>query len=124
MKKFVVILVLILGFACKPTPPAPEGSVVQPAQLEQKLNSDIQLVDVRTAEEYANGHIGDAVNMDVLQAEKFPQEIQSLDKTKPVYVYCKSGVRSNKAANILREAGFAEVKDLDGGYTAWEAYKK
>jgi rhodanese-related sulfurtransferase len=82
-----------------------------------------QIVDVRTAEEFAGGHIANAVNMDVT-SDDFDSKIQSLDTEKPVMVYCKSGGRSAKAASILKEKGFKNVYDLDGGILGWEDAKK
>ena len=78
----------------------------------------MQLIDVRTAKEYKNGHIPNSQNLDFLNGD-FQKGISSLDKEKPVYVYCKSGNRSGKAAAALKEKGFTKVFDLEGGYSAW-----
>lgn len=80
---------------------------------------NVQLIDVRTAEEYAEGFIPKAINIDVSQ-EDFKEKIKTLDKTKPVYVYCTKGVRSNNAAQILEKAGFKKIIDLEGGYSNWK----
>ncbi len=73
------------------------------------------ILDVRTAYEFAEGHIENAKNADV-SAPTFDAEIEKLDKEQPVFVYCAIGVRSSKAATILRKKGFKHVYDLDGGY--------
>lgn len=86
---------------------------------EHVLNKDVQLVDVRTAEEYAAGHIGNAVNFNVVQGDNFLEQIKTLDKDKPVYLYCKAGGRSNRAAQLLKEMGFADIFDYSGGYNDW-----
>lgn len=79
---------------------------------------DVQLVDVRTADEFEEGHIEGAQNIDVNQ-NTFAQEAEDkLYKDKPVAVYCRSGRRSAKAANILTEKGFT-VTNLLGGIIAW-----
>ncbi len=122
MKNIIIILTFLFALSCKQEVQAQNeiGDVLSVEQFEQEIQSnDIQLLDVRTAEEYEEGYIGDATNIDVLKTDEFKQEIQKLDKSKPVYVYCRSGKRSQKAAEILEEEGFETIKDLDGGYNAW-----
>jgi len=94
-------------------------------EFDQKLSevNDAQLVDVRTPQEYSGGTIGNAVNMDYY-AEDFKQQISKLDKDKPLFVFCKKGGRSASSANICKGLGFKEIYDLEGGYTAWQQYKK
>lgn len=81
--------------------------------------NEIQLIDVRTPKEYKEGHIGNAENIDFL-ANDFTEKIKTLDKSKPVYIYCKSGNRSGKATKALYDAGFNTIYDLEGGILAWE----
>jgi len=78
------------------------------------------LVDVRTAEEFADGHIKGAINIDYL-AENFSIEIQELELESPVLLYCRSGNRSGKAMQIMYDLGFTEVKNLIGGIKGWKA---
>lgn len=78
----------------------------------------VQLVDVRTPAEFAEGHIPGAVNMDVNGAE-FDTQIATLDAERPVALYCRSGRRSKLAADKVAKAGF-EVVELDGGILSWE----
>ena len=80
----------------------------------------VQLVDVRTPEEFNEGHIKGAVNICVT-CDGFNSKVSSLDKSKPVYVYCRSGHRSGNATKILSKIGFEEVHDMDGGILAWQA---
>lgn len=79
---------------------------------------DRQLVDVRTPAEVAGGKIDGAVNIDINSAT-FQDEMSKLDREKPVLVYCRSGGRSARAAAMLKEMGFKEVYDLQGGYMNW-----
>jgi len=79
----------------------------------------VQLVDVRTPREYNGGHIGKAVNIDLFQGGSFNQAFEKLDKSKPVYLYCRSGSRSRKAARKVLDMGFEKVYDLKGGYMGW-----
>jgi len=82
-------------------------------------NPNIQLIDVRTPKEYEEGHIENAQLINYY-SKNFKENIQELDKEKPVYVYCKSGYRSGNSSKILAELGFKEIYDLKGGYMAWE----
>jgi thioredoxin 1 len=82
-----------------------------------------QLVDVRTAGEYGGGHLPKAQNIDYKSAD-FTTKIQSLDKSKPVFVYCLSGGRSSEAQTILKQNGFTEVYNMGGGYLKWTTKMK
>ena len=82
-------------------------------------NKEIQFVDVRTPEEYEEGHIGNADNVDYL-GDNFEDGIQKYDKNQPIYIYCRSGNRSGKAAKIMKELGFTKIYDLKGGYLDWQ----
>ncbi|MCL2651990.1 MAG: rhodanese-like domain-containing protein, partial [Candidatus Azobacteroides sp.] len=82
-----------------------------------------QLIDVRTPQEFVKYHIQSAQNID-FRSPDFKNEIEKLDKTKPVLVYCLAGTRSKAASDIFREAGFTTVYDLDGGINAWSKLGK
>lgn len=82
-----------------------------------------QLVDVRTAEEYAQGHIAAARNIDIRKKSFLAEADSLLDKSKPVAVYCKGGVRSRIAAKQLLARGFM-VYNLQEGYDGWIRYQK
>ena len=81
-------------------------------------NPDVQIIDVRTPQEFSEGHIPDAVNID-LDREDFFEQMDCLDKEKPVAVYCRGGRRSKIAAERFVGKGF-EVTELDGGIVTWE----
>jgi thioredoxin len=85
-----------------------------------KATPNAQILDVRTPDEYATGHIENSDNVDWL-AESFVLKTDKYDKTKPVFVYCKSGGRSAKASEKLAELGFTTVYNLDGGMLKWES---
>lgn len=78
----------------------------------------MQLVDVRTPTEYADGHIANAENIDFWSLN-FDEKIKTLDKSKPIIVYCKSGGRSAKCAAKLKAKGFKKIYDLKGGFSKW-----
>ena len=86
---------------------------------EAVKGNNVQLVDVRTPEEYAAGYIGEAVNYNIIDSETFLRQIEGLDKEEPVYLYCKMGGRSNRAAILLKEKGFTAIYDYSGGYNDW-----
>ncbi|MEY8021071.1 rhodanese-like domain-containing protein [Muriicola sp. SD30] len=83
-------------------------------------NNDVQLVDVRTPREFKGGHIARALNIDYFNSWAFKEGFEKLDKSKPVYLYCRSGNRSLKAANKLVKMGFEKVYDLKGGILKWK----
>jgi rhodanese-related sulfurtransferase len=82
-----------------------------------------QVIDVRTPEEFNRGHLKGAININY-QGSEFTAEIAKLDKKKPTYVYCQSGGRSAEACNYMSNQDFANIFDMDGGYSAWSHYKK
>lgn len=77
------------------------------------------ILDVRTAEEFAEGHIPGAINIDY-NSENFKSEVQKLDKNKSYEVYCRSGKRSSASAEIMNELGFKNVVNLEGGILEWQ----
>ena len=81
-------------------------------------DTTVQLVDVRTPQEYAAGNIAGSVNIDVKGNDFAGEALKKLDKKRVVAVYCRSGRRSKKAAGILASEGF-KVVELDTGYIGW-----
>ncbi|MCF6349719.1 MAG: rhodanese-like domain-containing protein [Flavobacteriaceae bacterium] len=96
----------------------PEIIKINTITFKNEINGkDVQLLDVRTPDEYNEGHIAKAKNINIYD-DDFLQQVTSLSKSKPVYVYCRSGARSMKAANKLKDAGF-KVYNLNGGIKGW-----
>lgn len=94
-------------------------TLVSPEEAERLMQlGNTQLVDVRTEEELKQGKIEGAVSM--IYQKNFKEKIANLDKSEPVLVYCHSGRRSAKCAEILKNAGFEKIYDLDGGITQWK----
>ncbi|MFT5755041.1 MAG: rhodanese-related sulfurtransferase [Flavobacterium sp.] len=124
MKNIFLSLSVLVLMACSCVKQQEGVNLVDSNKFEEQMKeSTSQIVDVRTSDEYTEGHIVNAVNMDVT-SDDFESKIVSLDKEKPVMVYCKSGGRSAKAAAILRDNGFKQVYDLDGGMIGWNAASK
>ncbi|MCU0435735.1 MAG: thioredoxin domain-containing protein [Bacteroidia bacterium] len=119
MKKTAFVLTAVLAAVLLIQCQQPQNTLAAPEFSQQlaKLDNE-QLIDVRTPEEYAGGHIEGAVNID-FYGEAFDNAISQLDKTRPVYVYCKVGGRSAKAAASMRTKGFTQVVELQGGFDAW-----
>jgi rhodanese-related sulfurtransferase len=82
-------------------------------------NKKIVVLDVRTPDEFAAGHIAGATNIN-FNDPKFKERIVALDKSKPYLVHCAAGGRSAKAREILKELQFQSIYHLDGGLKAWE----
>ena len=131
MKKYLYgIFMLSLLAACNAqnetkdavsAPPAkPQGiQDVDVAAFKAKMQDEnVVLLDVRTPEEVAAGKIEGALEIDVL-ADDFEQKIQGLEKDKTYLVYCKAGSRSARACKVMEKAGFQDLYNLKGGYSAW-----
>ena len=114
MKKALFVLALLALVSCVR---CPKLSV---DQFQKKLaeTPDVQLVDVRTPAEYAEGHIPGAMNIDWREDDFLQQAEAQLDNSRPLMVYCRSGRRSESAAIVLKKAGF-NTFDLKNGYLAW-----
>ncbi|GAA4004228.1 hypothetical protein GCM10022408_14920 [Hymenobacter fastidiosus] len=98
---------------------APAFQNLTPAQFaEGRQQPGAVLLDVRRPDEFAAGHLPGAFNLDVT-ASDFGPRVAALDKTRPTYVYCRSGARSASAAGQLATAGFAQVANLLGGVLDW-----
>ena len=80
---------------------------------------DALVFDVRTTEEFNLGHIKGSINIDYYDEKLFVDFFQKINKTKPIYIYCRSGNRSKKSSEILKKIGFVKVYDLLGGYKNW-----
>jgi rhodanese-related sulfurtransferase len=122
MKTFLYCIASLLSLVCYScSSHAQPGTLLPPAEFKKKVESSSQpiIVDVRTPEEYSEGHLPDAVNMD-WDGDHFDQQIQSLDKHASVFVYCYGGGRSSGAAKEMRKQGFKNVYDLKGGFSAWK----
>ena len=82
-------------------------------------DASVQRLDVRTMAEYSEGHIPGTININVLDDSFAVMADSTLQKDKPVALYCRSGKRSKKAAAILSEKGY-KVYELDKGFNAWQ----
>lgn len=93
--------------------------------FEQKINAGgVQVLDVRTAGEYSGSHLKNVMLADWTDKAQFAERTKYLDKNKTLLVYCAAGGRSGQAAVWLKEQGFKDVVNLQGGITSWNAAGK
>lgn len=117
LKGFIIVILSTLFASCS----SHQGiESVTVDEFENALyDGHVQLLDVRSAEEYAQGHIANAENIDVQQPDFIDKAKAKLDHANPVYVYCRSGKRSMLAAQKLVKAGY-QVVNLRDGIVGWE----
>ena len=91
-------------------------------EWKNKFESDDNafLLDVRTPEEFEEGHILEATLLDIRQPNDFMEGIQTLDPAKNYYVYCRSGARSAQACQLMSQLGIKTTYNLLGGFMEWE----
>ena len=120
MKKVFLFFVLTTTLLRTTAQETKRIELLNPLQFEQAIDDkNVQLIDIRTPLEYAEEHIEGSVNIDFLSQESFKTAVQKLDKTKALYIYCRSGARSEKAAKQLQGLGFELIYDLRGGFLNW-----
>lgn len=95
-------------------------SNVSVTDLNNAISSkeDIIILDVRTPGELKSGYVENALNVDI-NGSTFKTQAAKLDKTKTVYVYCRSGHRSQTASKSLINMGFTDVRNVEGGFIEW-----
>lgn len=117
VNKIPLIFILTILFSCNLS-----DKIINEITIAdfKSLNSveDIQLIDVRTIEEYNSGYIDGALNIDFYKFS-FIDSINVLDKSKTTVVYCKSGNRSSKSALMMKSLGFKNVYNLKEGMNGW-----
>ena len=116
------VILLFTFFSCS----AQSKTVLTADEFEKGLsgNATVQLLDVRTADEYNSGHIKNALLADWRDAVEFNRRISFIDKDKPVYIYCLAGGRSSAAAIKMKEMGYQQVFELQGGMNSWKSAEK
>lgn len=121
MKYFFAIFAMLLIVSCGNSQQQDGVEKVTPEAFSKKLEmaEKPQLIDVRTLAEFSEGHLQNALNLDINE-DDFEKQLQTLDKAAPVYVYCRSGGRSAKAVEQMKEMGFREIYELEGGILSWK----
>lgn len=121
INRILIALFIATTFASCNCQQKQDKKVVEIISVEQfeLVDNTIQLIDVRTPEEYAEGHLKHAKNIDYY-GDDFMEIMTVLNKDEALYIYCRSGGRSGKAAIKLKEAGFTKIYDLGGGILQWK----
>jgi rhodanese-related sulfurtransferase len=118
MKKLLIILIAtFVQVSCAQTN---ETAIPADKFKEEIAKPEIILLDVRTPEEYAEGHLANSININY-HDENFASKVDSLDKSKQYEVYCRSGKRSAASVKLMQEKGIKNVHDLQGGILEWQA---
>lgn len=121
MHRFTVLLLMLTACVSSPKKQTQMSELLPQAWAElQQETSESVIIDVRTADEFESGYIKGAVNMDIHGGADFIASIQSLDKSKSYFVYCRSGARSGQACQLMSQMGFSAVYNLEGGVLAWQ----
>ena len=110
------VILLVLFWIVQP----PKVEVLEKPKYQALVEKGYIIIDVRTPEEYAEGHIQGALNINV-KSESFVTEIENLSKSDTLLVYCRSGRRSLYAAQVMVSFGFQKIYDLEGGFLNCES---
>ncbi len=116
MKKLLLLLVTLVSALAHAADPAKHVDAEGAAKLISE--GKVVIVDVRSKEEFGDGHLKGALNIDILESD-FEAKLGKLDKSKPVLVHCQAGGRSTRSLPVFEKLGFTQVFHLDGGYGGW-----
>jgi rhodanese-related sulfurtransferase len=121
MKTILNLILCCIIFSIQSCAQKPEGVVIVDADSMKTLIKDEHaiILDVRTPEEYAEGHLPGAINIDY-RNEKFEEGLDTLNKDLVYDVYCRSGNRSLESTEIMKKKGFKNIYHFEGGFTEWE----
>jgi thioredoxin len=117
------VILISLMLSCQETN-GQSSTLLNVTEFAEKIKTtkDAQILDVRTPQEFAESHLQKAININ-WNGNDFLEKVQYLDKEKPLFVYCLGGGRSGAASAKLKELGFKNVFDMQGGIAKWKASK-
>lgn len=125
----MAVAIALSGCSATAVVEAPPSATSATTQFAENLNAaefnalvnvdGVVVLDVRTPEEFASGHLPDAINID-LNSSQFAEEISKLDQSATYAIYCRSGNRSRAALESMQAGGFEYVHHLEGGIGAWQ----
>lgn len=123
--RMVFVFFSLMLYSCQNDAQTVSSTKVEVLTLEQfrskiEKSNDIQILDVRTPEEWAGGVVKNAKQINIYDANFMEKVQKEFSKDKPVVVYCQAGVRSREAAKKLKDSGYKTVYDFSGGYAAWK----
>jgi rhodanese-related sulfurtransferase len=117
----LALVVLLLVSACSSGSDTATIELVSPAEAAQVIDDDpagLVVLDIRTPEEFNEVRLAGSLNVDFYDAD-FADQLDTLDKNDPYVMYCRSGNRSSEAIKTMKELGFVEVYEIDGGIVNW-----
>lgn len=117
LKLTLLLFVAVLGISCNTKSQTDSISVISSTEFKERSVNNI-IIDVRTPQEFSEGHIEGAVNINFFDAT-FLEQISKYKKDEPVFIYCKSGNRSGQASKKISDLGFKQIYDLEGGILNW-----
>ena len=117
----LALAVMLLVVACSSGSDTATIELVSPQEAAQVIDDDpagLVVLDIRTPEEFNDVRLAGATNVD-FYAPDFAEQLDALDKNDPYVMYCRSGNRTSDAVNTMKELGFVEVYEIDGGIVNW-----
>lgn len=117
----LALVVLLLVTACSSGSDTATIELVSPDEAAQVIDDDptgLVVLDIRTPEEFNEARLANAINVDYYDAD-FADQLDGLDKNDPYVMYCRSGNRSSDAVKTMKDLGFVEVYEIDGGIVNW-----
>jgi rhodanese-related sulfurtransferase len=122
---FTPLLAVMLFFASCGASQVKNYKNVNVNKAEEIINTveDVVVLDVRTPQEFKDGHIENAINIDIFSND-FDAQVEQLDKSKTYVVICRSGGRSANASNKMVTMGFEDIYNVEGGFISWNGAKK
>lgn len=117
--KLTLFIIILVYSGCVSS--ADDVLTLKPKTFKTKVinHVSVQLVDIRTPEEFYSGHIENAININYF-SEQFKDSISLLQTKIPVYIYCRSGKRSSKSVKVFKAVGFDSIYQLNGGLLNWK----
>lgn len=117
LKLTILLFVAVLSISCNTKSKSDSISVITPTEFKEK-SVNHTIIDVRTPQEFSEGHIDGAVNINFFD-KTFLDQMAKYEKNEPLFVYCKSGNRSGQASKKIADFGFTKIYDLEGGILYW-----
>lgn len=122
-KLILILFTTLLSLSCNTKQQSKQNdqsgkiTLLTPEEFKNKSLNQV-VIDIRTPQEFSQGHIEDAININYYD-RNFLEKIAKYDKSKSIFLYCRSGNRSSSASSKLSELGFEQVYDLKGGIINW-----
>jgi phage shock protein E len=119
VKLMLFVLVTVLEISCdtKSQSQSEAIKVLTPTEFKEK-SANQTIIDIRTPQEFNQGHIEGAVNINFYDSN-FIDQIAKYDKNQPIFIYCRSGNRTSPASRKMADFGFTQINDLEGGILYW-----